>query len=222
MTMKKEADGMHPASHYLVVGDPELPSTWHLLVMTAAGKPDHRNMGAAHAALMSPQGFRGQPYEGPDKEKAIAKLKALYAAEKMQWPEAAQGSVLRAEFPCRLLAAADAEGKAWDVEIARVGVAESRRFEFTRDVLARDAGMFENVRCYRDHQPFADLMAGKTRSIEDLIGYHSNARMGEGALVSTLHLLEPEKWALQVPRYRPSATRNRRHECGHQLRAGAP
>ncbi len=113
----------------------------------------------------------------------------------MQWPEAAQGSVLRAEFPCRLLAAADAEGKAWDVEIARVGVAESRRFEFTRDVLARDAGMFENVRCYRDHQPLADLMAGKTRSIEDLIGYHSNARMGEGALVSTLHLLEPEKWA---------------------------
>jgi len=134
--------------------------------------------------------------EGKGMTKAECESRAFAAANKAIEQSAAQaGSVLRAEFPCRLLAAADAEGKAWDVEIARVGVAESRRFEFTRDVLARDAGLFENAPSYRDHQPLAEMMAGKGRSIEDLIGYHRNPRMGDGALISTLHLLEPDKWA---------------------------
>jgi len=48
------------------------------------GKPDHRLMGAAWAALHG--GYRGNKYEGPDKAKAIAKLKALYASEKMETP----------------------------------------------------------------------------------------------------------------------------------------
>jgi len=51
------------------------------------GVVDHGLMGAAHAALMSPAGFRGNPYAGPEKEAAIAKLKKMYADENMTWPE---------------------------------------------------------------------------------------------------------------------------------------
>ncbi|MDE2102212.1 MAG: hypothetical protein KGL39_33510 [Patescibacteria group bacterium] len=50
------------------------------------GKPDHRLMGAAWAALHG--GYRGNKYEGPGKEEAIAKLKRLYHSEGMECPGA--------------------------------------------------------------------------------------------------------------------------------------
>ena len=81
---KKEADGEHPASHYLVVEDAESPTAWHLRVRDINGDVDHRLMGAAWAALHG--GYRGNTYEGPNKEEAIAKLKKLYAQEKMDVP----------------------------------------------------------------------------------------------------------------------------------------
>jgi hypothetical protein len=43
-------------------------------------------MGAAKAALTS--NFRGQPYKGPDKGGALARLKALYKQQGMKWEEA--------------------------------------------------------------------------------------------------------------------------------------
>lgn len=84
---KKEQDGEHPASHYLIVEDPEKPTTWHLRVMGLDGKPDTGLMGAAHAALLSPSGYRGNKYEGPNKQKAISKLKALYKRVGQEWPK---------------------------------------------------------------------------------------------------------------------------------------
>jgi hypothetical protein len=68
---------------YLVVEDPKKSSTWHLQVKTN-GKPDHRLMGAAWAALHG--GYRGRPYAGPNKGAALSKLRALYASEKMPLP----------------------------------------------------------------------------------------------------------------------------------------
>jgi hypothetical protein len=68
---------------YLVVEDPQKPSTWHLQVKRN-GTPDHRLMGAAWAALHG--GYRGNTYQGPGKTEALAKLKRLYAAEKMPLP----------------------------------------------------------------------------------------------------------------------------------------
>ena len=82
--MKKERDGEHPASHYLVATDPDLPTTWHLRVMGMDGEPDHRLMGAAWAALN--EGYRGNVYEGPRKREALAKLKRLYKQEDMPLP----------------------------------------------------------------------------------------------------------------------------------------
>jgi len=106
----KTVDGkQYPASDFLVVEDPDKPTAWHLQVKRN-GTPDHRLMGAAWAALH--KGFRGNVYEGPDKGKAIDKLKALYKQEEMPTPiqeaepmdelmEKAQGilTVLEAEEP---------------------------------------------------------------------------------------------------------------------------
>lgn len=81
---KKEADGEHPADHYLVVEDPQQSSTWHLRVHDTSGKLDHGLMGAAWAALHG--GYRGNKYQGPQKQKAIEELKGLYADEKIPTP----------------------------------------------------------------------------------------------------------------------------------------
>jgi hypothetical protein len=83
---KTEADGKHPTGHYLVVEDAQKPSTWHLRVKGPDGKPDHRLMGAAWAALHG--GYRGNTYSGPNKEQAISKLRALYKSEGMTVPGA--------------------------------------------------------------------------------------------------------------------------------------
>lgn len=83
--MKTELGEEHPAAHYLVVENPFKPSTWHLRVYDKDGKIDHHLMGNAWAALH--KGFRSNPYEGPQKRDALAKLKKLYAAEKLETPK---------------------------------------------------------------------------------------------------------------------------------------
>jgi hypothetical protein len=80
----KTRDGkQYPASDYLVVEDPQKPTTWHLpITKTPGGSPDHDQCGAAWAALH--EGHRGNPYQGPDKAGAIKKLTAIY--RKNDWP----------------------------------------------------------------------------------------------------------------------------------------
>jgi hypothetical protein len=85
MATKKEPDGEHPPSHYLVVEDAEHPSTWHLRVRDADGSVNHNLMGAAWAALHG--GYRGNKYEGPGKDAALGKLKALYKSQGMELPD---------------------------------------------------------------------------------------------------------------------------------------
>ncbi len=82
---------------YLVVEDRTKPSTWHLQVKKS-GKPDHRRMGGAWAALHG--GYRGNKYEGPQKGAALTKLKRLYVSEGMviptekAWRDASDGQML--------------------------------------------------------------------------------------------------------------------------------
>lgn len=82
--MKKEVDGLHPATHYLVVENPNQVSTWHLQVYDKDGKLDRRLMGAAKAALTV--GYRGNKYQGPDKQKALDKLAKLYKGLDVDMP----------------------------------------------------------------------------------------------------------------------------------------
>lgn len=60
----------------------------HLPFTGEDGKPDHHLMGAAYAALTS--NHRGQPYEGPDKAKALERLRRVYDSEGLQ-PPASKG-----------------------------------------------------------------------------------------------------------------------------------
>lgn len=80
----KPTDPKDP-SDYLVVVDPEVRSTWRLPVKRD-GQPNPYLMRAAWQALMSPRGYRGHRYRGPQREEAIKKLKALFAEAKMPLP----------------------------------------------------------------------------------------------------------------------------------------
>jgi len=89
---KKHGGCNKPASAFLVVEDPNKPSTWHLPVKDCSGNPDHRLMGAAKAALT--EGYRGKKYEGPGKATALKKLKALYKSEGLEWKAETEDVVL--------------------------------------------------------------------------------------------------------------------------------
>lgn len=82
---KKMGPRNHPAGDFLVVEDPKKPTTWHLPVKIN-GKPNRKLAGQAWAALYAPEGFRGQPYDGPDKAGAKSKLKALYKSQGWEEP----------------------------------------------------------------------------------------------------------------------------------------
>ena len=62
----------------------------HLPYTKEDGKPNHRLMGAAWAALHD--GYRGNKYEGSGKSAAITRLKALYKAEKMDTPDSQESA----------------------------------------------------------------------------------------------------------------------------------
>lgn len=66
-----------------------VPDGQHLPVSKEDGKPDHHLMGAAWAALHG--GYRGREYEGPDKEGARSRLRALYRSEGMTPPSSGKG-----------------------------------------------------------------------------------------------------------------------------------
>jgi pterin-4a-carbinolamine dehydratase len=77
---------------YLVVEDRDKVSTYHLQVKEN-GVPNPRLMGAAWRALYHPSGHRGNPYKGPQKDKAKRKLRALYKALGRKMPRVQRHSL---------------------------------------------------------------------------------------------------------------------------------
>lgn len=121
---KKEQDGMHPPSHYLVVEDAQKPSTWHLRVKDANGKVNHNLMGAAWAALHG--GYRGNKYAGPGKQEAISKLTALYKKEGLDLPEAMREADVKEPAKVedcvkKVMATGKSESSAWAICRASLG-----------------------------------------------------------------------------------------------------
>jgi HK97 family phage prohead protease len=74
----------------------------HLPYTDANGKPDHRLMGAAWAALHG--GYRGNKYAGPNKSDAIAKLTSVYKSEGMDTPSESNADAFEQEQRARELA----------------------------------------------------------------------------------------------------------------------
>jgi hypothetical protein len=73
------------AGDFLVVGDPDKPTTWHLPIKVN-GKPNRKLAAGAWAALFSSGGFRGNKYQGPDAGKAKSALKAMYKDQEWEMP----------------------------------------------------------------------------------------------------------------------------------------
>ena len=87
----------------------------HLPYTDASGKPNHRLMGAAWAALHG--GYRGNKYEGKDKTAALVKLKGVYKSEKMELPT--ESFSLDGEFFQEALASSDSLNRIyWQVSDA--------------------------------------------------------------------------------------------------------
>jgi hypothetical protein len=81
--MEESLKEAKPGDH-LVVEDKDKPSTWHL-PYAKNGTPDPGLMGGAAAALTV--GFRGNKYQGADRDKAIRKLVGVYNDLKKEVPE---------------------------------------------------------------------------------------------------------------------------------------
>lgn len=77
---KSDEGKNYPASAYLVVEDPQQPTTWHLRVKEYVnGQLQYtRNMCGRAAAALGPKGYRGNRYTGPKKEEAKGKLRGIY------------------------------------------------------------------------------------------------------------------------------------------------
>jgi hypothetical protein len=73
-----------------------VPEGNHLPVTDENGKPSHSHMGAAWAALHD--GYRGNKYEGPDKDKALAALIRMYHEEGLETPDASKAIELRLDL----------------------------------------------------------------------------------------------------------------------------
>ncbi|HSE46256.1 MAG TPA: hypothetical protein VLA89_13090 [Gemmatimonadales bacterium] len=91
MAKKKTENGQEfSSSAYLVVPDPDKPSTWKLRVEDSPGKVTVAQMGRAAAALG--KGFRGNKVQlsQADRAKALRKLRGLYNSHKAEPPAVLQ------------------------------------------------------------------------------------------------------------------------------------
>jgi hypothetical protein len=165
----------------------------HLPYTKADGKPDRGLMGAAHAALTSPKGFRGKRYEGPDKAKALAKLKKIYKEEKMELPsdKAAAALIHLMALKGRITKNGEPEKRA---TFAIKGCYEAPPDDpepglFVEGILAAEEVDFEGeVMDYKSSKPnfqrwnksFSDMTGGK--SVGNVRGQH-NPKIAAGKFV---------------------------------------
>ncbi len=186
--MAEDAGG---AADYLVVEDPEKPSTWHLRVRRD-GKPDHGLMGAAYAALFSPGGHRGNRYEGPGREEAGKALRALYKSEGMDWPGGGDRLLMesRIRFGISLREGALGPTDKREVEVVciRPGLSRNGNF-YGPECLSEAVPLFEGARAYVDHSD------ATLRSVRDLAGSYKKVRVGQdGEVRATLRISKSQDW----------------------------
>jgi len=183
----KTVDGeKYPASDFLVVEDPDKPSTWHLQVKRH-GKPDHHLMAAARAALTSPGGHRGNRYQGPQKEEAIRKLKRLYKEEGMEWDAKSDFEWIASEL-AELKAAIMAEKSRVQQPQAHVLDEAIRQFRSDFDsVLLAEASADERLKMLQDSfNTFAAAVIEKVKAASASGKTETSSAVVEDTLVKAL------------------------------------
>jgi hypothetical protein len=171
----------------------------HLPYTKEDGKPDHGLMGAAHAALTSPKGFRGRKYEGPDKSKALAKLKKIYKEEKMELPSEKAAKALNRLIQMRSSNGREGDGTKFvtfaiktvrEATAAEVEADPAEKGLFVEGILAGEEPDFEGeILDYKSSKPnfqawnenASKLTGGK--SVGNLRGQH-NPKVAAGKFVA--------------------------------------
>jgi hypothetical protein len=156
------------------------------------GKPDHTLLGAAWAALHG--GYRGNKYEGPDKAKALAKLKKIYKEEKMELPSDKAAAALGHLMTLKGRVGKDGEPEKWATfAIKSCYEAPAEDPEpglFVEGILAAEEPDFEGeIMDFVSSKPnfqkwnknFSDMTGGK--SVGNLRGQH-NPKIAAGKFVT--------------------------------------
>lgn len=221
---KREQGYDWPASAFLVVPDPDRPSTWKLRIKELVdGEPrvTQAQLGRAAAAL-SPGGFRGNPVElTPEQRRAaVRKLRALYREHGWEPPESLQeseaGEVLGDVERLTEAVAKDGEaGKVFEVTLIRPGWSANGRY-YPREVLAAAAPLYERARVFADHPTATELQQRPERSVRDLVAWVEGVQVApDGSLRAELHLLESARpWLAPILRERPDLVGLSHHALG--------
>ena len=202
------------ARWYLYVPDSNKPSTWKLRIgQLVNGKPQitRSQLGAAAAALG--KGFRGQKVQlpGDAKKKAISKLRGLYRRlgvknEDMpphirEWREGETEDLLFEDMGAFLKTQIDRDSRTiHDVVLAGPISKNGRRY--LTNALAEAVGLYENVRVFLNH-PTEETLKNGARDVRDLAGYVTEARINEGKVKGTLHVLPSAMWLFDIAESKP-------------------
>lgn len=175
---KKEGWGEEHAGSYLIVGDPQKVTTWHLPVKKG-GKINTGLMGAAKAALTSAGGHRGHKYGGPDKEKAIAKLRTLYQDQGLKFDDGETKKKSYGVMSKELMEEANMASKIGDVKNT-VGDKWVNREETNENELTESPLVDENVES-EDGKfvEWQDALADEKQSGRDAYPRNSKGKDGE-------------------------------------------
>jgi hypothetical protein len=171
--MKTIGGKKYPAGDFLVVEDSQKPTTWHLQVKRN-GTPDRGLAGAAWAALFSPGGHRGNPYEGPNKSGAQRKLRALYKAQGWKTPGTKEHPGLFAQVVDALKGVIPQD----EPEAPDTGLMLWKEADGTYRWLARYSNNFRDeddppeIIAEKSHQRFVDLVDNKEVPPPDLWLWH--------------------------------------------------
>ena len=135
---------------------------------------------------------------GARKESGVKKMLMRW---RPGWPGSVSGDAATAEGPTQLRlqgsllrkAAASPGGgeeEGWDFEvvIARPGPSRDGRWFLSREVLAEAAPLFEEAQAFANHAPPAGP------DIQNLVGWHREARMSGEGLVSTFTVSKSAEW----------------------------
>lgn len=206
MEMMKTDGGMQfGKGAYLIVPDPQKPSTWKVRVEEEPGKVTVAQLGRAAAALTG--GFRGNKVEATDAEinAAKSKLRRMYQQMKAEPPDAMKESLMEQDVSgiritellldglvgLSIQEAEDGTPYIKGATIIQPGESKNKNVH-TGAVLSRDGpSVFEGLPIYATNHNPAD------KNIRNLIAVSENVRFEDGRLKGDLRGMKSEKALLE-------------------------